>query len=67
MVFDHVPIGLWIFMVIIVRTAGRQLHAIVCKAQQELSHNLLESLYDIEDKLGDLLLQSQPIDVDNRC
>ena len=34
MVFDHVPIGLWIFMVIIVRTAGRQLHAIVCKAQQ---------------------------------
>ena len=54
-------------MVIIVRTAGRQLHAIVCKAQQELSHNLLESLYDIEDKLGDLLLQSQPIDVDNRC
>ena len=60
----HVPIGLWIFMVIIVRTAGRQLHAIVCKAQQELSHNLLESLYDIEDKLGDLLLQSQPTDVD---
>ena len=30
----HMPIGLWIFMVIIVRTAGRQLHAIVCKAQQ---------------------------------